>query len=258
MTKQNIFARIDKRPSLPEEVASVILRQIGDGDFKVGEVLPSEQNLAGMFSVSRTVVREALARLKFEGVIQSKRGSGPMVCALPASRGGYNLPNISSVEERIGIMEFRFILESACAALAALNRTEEQLAAMDICLQKMQQSVENGTSGLMADYQFHCLLAEAAHNAYMSDFIKFLSSKILGVVQGARFISNQDTQLAMAVVGEHRKIFNAIILRDGEEASKMVRAHLCCSALRQGLSLTPPMHAFYSLLTEERAALHVP
>ena len=247
MNKENFFARIDKRPSLPEELASVILRQIEDGDFKLGEVLPSEQNLAVMFNVSRTVVREALARLKFEGIIQSKRGSGPVVCMLPGSRGGYDLPGASSVEERIGIIEFRFILEGECAALAALYRTEEQLAAMNTCLQKMQQAVESGTSGLMADYQFHSLLAEAAHNNYMSNFIKFLSSKILGGIQRTRFLSNQDLQLAMSVVGEHRDIYNAIAVREEEGGRKMARAHMCKSALRQGLTLTPPMRVFHSL-----------
>ena len=245
MNKQTLFTRIGKHPSLPEELSSIILRQIEGGDFKLGEVLPSEQNLAVMFNVSRTVVREALARLKFEGIIQSKRGSGPVVCMLPGSKGGYDLPGISSVEERTGIMEFRFILEGECAALAALYRTEEELAVMDAYLRKMQQSVESGTSGLMADYQFHCVLAEAARNAYMSSFIKFLSSKILSVVQGARYLSNQDMQLALAVVGEHRKIYNAIAVQDGAEARRMARAHLCSGALRQGLPLTPPMRVFH-------------
>ena len=248
MDGKNIFARIDKRPSLPEEVTTVILRQIEDGDFKLGEVLPSEQSLAVMFNVSRTVVREALARLKSEGVIQSKRGSGPVVCALPNSRGGYDLPDVSSVEERIGVIEFRFILEGEAAAFAALRCTEEQLTAMDIYLRKMREAVENGTSGLMADYQFHCLLAEASHNDYVSSFLKFLSSKILGGVQGARFLSNQDPHVAMKVMDEHRSIYNAILARDGEKARKMARTHLCNSAIRQSLPLTQPMRVFHSLL----------
>ncbi|MCL2123027.1 MAG: FadR family transcriptional regulator [Desulfovibrionaceae bacterium] len=249
MNKENVFARIDKPPSLPEELASVILRQIEGGDFKLGEVLPSEQNLAAMFNVSRTVVREALARLKFEGIIQSKRGSGPVVCSLPGARGSYSLPSVSSVEERVGIIEFRFILEGECASLAALRRTEEQLAAMNAYLQEMQQSIDSGTSGLVADYRFHCLLAEAAHNNYMSSFIKFLSSKILSGVQDARSLySKQDTQRAVAALAEHRNIHNAIAVRDGKEARNMARAHICNSAAWQNLPLTVPMRDFRSLL----------
>ena len=258
MNKENAFTRIGKRPSLPEELASIILRQIEDGDFKLGEVLPSEQNLAVIFNVSRTVVREALARLKFEGIIQSKRGSGPMVCALPGSKESYDLPSVSSDEERIGIIEFRFILEGECAALAAVRRTEEQLAAMDAYLQEMQQAVTSGTSGLVADYRFHCLLAEAARNEYMSSFVKFLSSKILGGVQGARFLSNQDKQRATVVLAEHRNIHNAITARDGEEARNMARSHMCNSAARQGLKLTEPMIVFRSRFEEARAALRAP
>jgi len=247
MKKKNAVLHIGKRPSLPEELASIILRQIEDGDFKPGDVLPSEQRLTVMFHVSRTVVREALARLKFQGIIRSKRGSGPVVCALSDSRQGYDLPTVSSVEERIGILEFRFILEGECAALAALYHTETELAAMRARLLEMQQAIDNGTSGLMADYQFHCLLAEAAHNTYMSDFVSFLSSKILGGVQGARFLSNQDAQRAAAVLAEHRNIYNAIAARNGGEARNMAQTHLYNSAVRQALPLTPPLRDFRSL-----------
>ena len=253
MNKGAVFDRLAKRPSLPEELASIILRQIEDGDFRLGEVLPSEQSLAVMFNVSRTVVREALARLKFEGIIQSKRGSGPVVCALPGARGSYDLPSISSVEERTGVCEFRFFLEGECASLAAMRATEEQLEVMRACLLEMQQAVEGGTSGLVADYRFHCLLAEAAHNEYMSNFIKFLSSKILDGVQGARYLSNQDRQRAADVLAEHSNIYNAIAARDGEEARKMARMHMYNSATRQALPLTLPMRAFHALLEEERA-----
>ena len=258
MSQGNVFTHIGKRPSMPEELASIILRQIDAGDFKLGEVLPSEQNLAAMFNVSRTVVREALARLKFEGIIQSKRGSGPMVCALPGSREKYDLPSVSSVKERIGVMEFRFILEGECAALAALHRTEEQLTAMNAYLQEMQHAIDSGTSGLVADYRFHCLLAEAAHNNYMSSFIKFLSSKILSGVQNARSLYYQDAQRALAALAEHRDIHDAIAARNGEEARNMTRTHICNSAIWQKLPLTVPMHDFRFQSAEDPAALCPP
>ena len=250
MNKEHIFARIAKRPSLPEELSSVILRQIEAGDFKLGEVLPSEQNLAAMFNVSRTVVREALARLKFEGIIQSKRGSGPVVCTLPGTQGSYDLPSVSSIEERTGVIEFRFILEGECASLAALRRTEAQLAAMNTYLHEMQQAIASGTSGLVADYRFHCLLAEAAHNNYMSSFIKFLSSKILSGVQDARSLYHQTTQRAAAALAEHRNIYDAIAARNGKEARNMTRAHICNSAAWQKLPLTVPMRDFLARMKE--------
>jgi GntR family transcriptional repressor for pyruvate dehydrogenase complex len=255
MSQGNAFTHIGKRPSMPEELASIILRQIDAGDFKLGEVLPSEQNLAAMFNVSRTVVREALARLKFEGIIQSKRGSGPVVCALPGAREKYDLPSVSSVQERIGVMEFRFILEGECAALATLHRTEDQLVAMNVYLQEMQQAIDSGTSGLVADYRFHCLLAEAAHNNYMSSFIKFLSSKILSGVQNARSLYYQDAQRAVTALAEHRNIYDAIAARNGEEARSMTRTHICNSALWQQLPLTVPMHDFRFPSAKEPAAM---
>jgi len=162
------------------------------------------------------------------------------------------------VNERIGVIEFRFILEGECAALAALHRTEEQLAAMNAYLQEMQQAIDSSTSGLVADYRFHCILAEAAHNNHMSSFIKFLSSKILSGVQDARSLYYQDAQRAVEALVEHRNIYDAIAARNGAESRNMTRTHICNSAMWQRLPLTAPMRDFRSQLAEDPAALRAP
>ncbi|MGE4470070.1 MAG: FadR/GntR family transcriptional regulator [Desulfovibrio sp.] len=232
---------IGKRQTLPEELAGIIMRQIEGGDFKPGDVLPSEQSLAGTFNVSRTVVREALARLKFEGIVESKRGSGPVVRGIGA-RKTFTLPSaFSSQTERAQIIEFRIIMEGESAALAAVRRTAEQMEVLKDYLENMQLAINNRTSGLVPDYRFHCLIAEAAHNEYVSSFIKFLSSKLLGGVQEARSLSNKDLRRAQIVLEEHYAIYDAIERQEPDKARAAVHAHLMNSAERQGIALTGPL-----------------
>jgi DNA-binding FadR family transcriptional regulator len=212
-----------------------MMRQIESGRFKPGDVLPSDQNLAEMFAVSRTVVREALARLKYEGVIESKRGSGPVVIGTSPERGfTMNLDGISQ-NELLEFMEFRMTLDGEAATMAALRHSEAQLEELREQLEGIRLAVENKESGNEPDFLFHQTVATAAQNQYLGDFMRFLSAKIWIGVHRARFMSNQRQELAEAVYQEHNAIFLAIEKRDPHEARAMAHRHILNSTRRQGL-----------------------
>lgn len=177
---------LNSRQTLAEELANVIMRQIETGDFSVGDLLPSEQILAENFHVSRTVVREAMARLKFEGIVESKRGSGTVIRSL-ASQRNLSLETESFSDDEIKhYMEFRMIMDSGCAALAALRRTSEQLAQLRIYQEKLTQAIYNRKPGLEPDWRFHSFLAEVAGNDYMIASSNVLSVKLWMGVYRAR------------------------------------------------------------------------
>lgn len=225
-----------KRQSLPEELASIIMRRIESGEFRPGDILPSEQNLAEMFSVSRTVVREALARLKYEGVIESKRGSGPIVKDPGMDRGFIVTIDMHSQKKLLDFFEFRIIMEGEAAALAALRRTSEQLAELKVHLEGIQQAVATKGTGNEPDFLFHRLIADCAGNQYLGNFIKFLSAKIWIGVHRARWMSNQNPQMAQIVFEEHEAMYLAIKAGDPHEARAKAQLHLLRSARRQGLT----------------------
>ena len=236
-TLTNTDMALGKRQSLPEELAAIIMRRIESGEFQPGDILPSEQNLADMFKVSRTVVREALARLKYEGVIESKRGSGPIVKGPGPERGfTVNLDDLTQ-QDLFNFFEFRIIMEGEAAALAALRRNTAQLAELKGHLDNMRAAVENRQSGNEPDYLFHLLIAECAGNQYLGNFLKFLSAKIWLGVHRARWKSNQSRKLALQVFEEHRAVYLAIKEGDPHEARAKAQRHLLCSAGRQGLTL---------------------
>lgn len=120
----------EARPSsYADQVYGRILHDILNGVFQPGARLPTENELAERFGVSRPVVREALARLRVDGLVEARRGSGTYVLSRPSQ----TLPELADLEDIsrfLRYQELRFHVEGQAAALAAERRTEKQLAAI--------------------------------------------------------------------------------------------------------------------------------
>lgn len=223
------------RRSLPEELASIIITRIEEGDFKLGDVLPSEQALADLYKVSRTVVREALARLKYEGIILSKRGSGPVVCSILPHKGlGMD---INTDVELVSFFEFRLLMEGEAAALAAIRHSVAEAAMLKESLIQMQKAVSEQRSGADPDFRFHGIIADAAGNEYIANFTKTLSTKIWMRVYSARGLSNQIKSTAHIVLEEHNTLYEAIVARAPFQARAAAQTHILCSARRQNIKM---------------------
>ena len=132
------LGKLNREPHLPALVASSISREIAQGRLKPGDRLPSEQALATTFGVSRNVVREAIAKLRSEGHVWSKQGLGAFVAeshnALVLTIDRDTLRESGAF---IRLFELRRILEVEAAALAALRRSQDDLATMRSSLEAM-------------------------------------------------------------------------------------------------------------------------
>ena len=225
------------RRALPDELATIIISRIEAGEYKLGDVLPSEKAMADMYQVSRTVVREALARLKYEGVIRSKRGSGPVISGTVPLKGFELHLNMENKESLTEYYEFRLILEGEAAALAAVRHTPEDAALFRSYLDQMSRAIEESTSGADPDFRFHQLIADSSRNGYVRNLTKNLSAKLWIRVYNARGLSNQVRERAQLVLEEHNAIFEAIASRDPQSARAAVQRHIYCSSVRQGLAV---------------------
>jgi DNA-binding FadR family transcriptional regulator len=120
---------VGRAPNLPSQVARLISDEIPAGRFKPGDRLPTERELAETFGVSRNVVREAIAKLRFEGAVEPRQGSGVFVLgnkahlALRIDTEIWRNTRLFS-----NLFELRSILEVEAAGLAAARRTRSQLA----------------------------------------------------------------------------------------------------------------------------------
>ncbi len=223
-------------PRLPERVAAVIACQIAEGRYLPGAKLPPESQLSEVFGVSRSVVREAISRLKTEGLLDSRQGKGVMVLG-PAARTAFRMEGVDrlSQPDLAHFYEMRAVIESETAALAAQRRNPEDLKRLRGCLDRMAQAVEEGTDGTGPDVEFHRIIAEASGNRYLKDLMEFLNARAGQVIRTAREHSSRSAQLPRKVQEEHAAIFEAIAAGDVHTARAGSLRHLNNAARRLGI-----------------------
>jgi GntR family transcriptional regulator, transcriptional repressor for pyruvate dehydrogenase complex len=229
------LGRIHRPPRLSEEVSTELEARIQRGDYAPGAQLPTEKVLAETFGVSRAVVREAIARLKADGLIETRQGSGAFVAENPKSLN-FRLP-VDSGSSLLHIFELRTMVEATVAELAARRRTDADIAAMRECLERMEAALADETDGSEADDDFHLAIASATHNQYvlrLSEFLgrQFSESRRMAWVDNARGMeSPREAQR------EHYKLLDAIAAGDPAAARQAAHVHLSGAAERVGITL---------------------
>jgi len=226
--------KIQQLPKLSDQVSDFLISEIEKGAFRPGELLPSEAELSRLFNVSRTVIREALGRLKYDGLLESSRGSKSKVAADSAKRAfRMNRLDDNNLIEIVYLYEFRAILESEAAALAANRRTEDDLKYMKSLIEAMNKACQDAYDATMENVKFHKAVTKASKNPFLSDFMNFLGDKILDLVQADRN-SSQHVGLPLEVQNEHIIIFEAISQQKPDKARKAVLMHLKNAVERRG------------------------
>ncbi|KRE00939.1 hypothetical protein ASE61_18380 [Bosea sp. Root670] len=216
-----------------ESRSAIAYRQIAGYIDNVadGARLPPEADFAEMFGLSRASIREALARLRAEGIVRSRKGSGTFAIRTGAPEM-VRLSAISSLRELAQWHEVRLALESEVAALAADRRTEDDLARLQAAQEALLASLLTGR-GEREDVAFHAALAVCAHNPKLSDALGRLTSHIFSWGN----LSAQRSVLTMAerrelIALEHGAIVAAVAARDGDRARAEMRRHLLAGRTR--------------------------
>jgi GntR family transcriptional regulator, transcriptional repressor for pyruvate dehydrogenase complex len=227
---------IERPAVLSDQVVAVLERRIRSGKIAPGARLPSERELCSEFGVSRVVVREAIARLKGDGYIETRQGAGASVPAQPGFLS-YRLPAGARIgqQDLSQIMELRFAVEVVATQLAALRRKDSDLAAMQSSLQSMHEAVRSGADGSRADDEFHHAIAASTQNPHLKRFVEFLRYQFGATRRAtwnARAHKNGETQRAQL---QHEQILALIRNRDVEGAGRVAADHLVASAARIGL-----------------------
>ena len=225
-----------EKASLPDMVADYLAGEIERGTFKTGETLAPELELADQFGVSRTVIREALARLKHDGLLESRQRVGAMVAA-PYQKRAFRLGKLNPQDPQMlgHLYEVRAILEAGSAYLAAQRRTDEDLDQFREYLDHLTRAIEKGKHGTSFDLAFHHHLTEATHNPLLKELVNFLNAKVSQMIQIAREKSDKLPELARSVHQEHEELFIAIENQDSKRAMRLAWEHLESGARRQNL-----------------------
>jgi GntR family transcriptional regulator, transcriptional repressor for pyruvate dehydrogenase complex len=227
-------SRLPAATNRSEQVAEALGTRIRAGALAAGFQLPSENALAQQFGVSRTVVREAIARLKSEGLLETRQGAGAFVADPRTRAASLRLdPALAqSIVSVLQIVELRKGLEAEAAALAAARRDAAELAAIHAALDAIAADVHAGGDGVQADVAFHRAIAAATHNPYFTATLDYLQHFLHGAVSITRANEARRADLMREVEGEHQAIVDAILRQDSGGAREAVLAHVQNAARR--------------------------
>jgi len=218
---------LGRRPKLSERVADQLRERIQGGEFALGAQLPTEGALVEQFSVSRTVIREAISSLRVDGLVNSHQGRGVFVCD-DISQQPFRLcdKDLSEKDHIEQVMELRLHMEVANAELAAARRTEKDIQEIEKALQKQHDAHLAGEWGQIEDFSFHLAVANATQNSYMADFLRFLGPLVIPA--NAMHVMNQEELPAYqnSLRTEHSAIAEAIIAGKVNEAGAEMLKHL--------------------------------
>ena len=206
---------------LYQRIARILFDQLAGGQYRVGERLPAERDLAEEHKVSRPVIREAMIALEVQGLIEVRIGAGAYVRRLPGSDDSPSF-HVTGFE----LTEARLLLEGEAAALAAVHISDAELIELDAIVDRIAAENEQPSFSDRADRAFHLLIATATRNALIAKTVEQYwdlrsSSPECALLHGRA----RDADIR-PVLDEHRAIANALRARDPAAARAAMRAHL--------------------------------
>ncbi|NQZ30746.1 MAG: FadR family transcriptional regulator [Oceanospirillaceae bacterium] len=219
--------KIRKREKLADQLYGQILEKIVSGVLKEGDKLPSENQIAQSFSVSRPVIREALTRLQADGLVYSRQGAGSFVKARPPE-GLTKFVEASDVPSLLRCFEARLPFEGAAAGLAARRATAEDIKRIGEAFKVFEDALINGEgTPASADYNFHMAIAKATANDFYVNVLSLLNTSMVSGIRVALKITKIGSKERMEqVCKEHRAIYEAIATGDAEGADLAMRYHI--------------------------------
>ena len=224
-------------PKTSDVLADQLRRQILGGVLSPGASLPAERDLVTQTRLSRGSVREALRILEAEGLVSTRPGrQGGSVARLP---GDESLAKYISlfVHGRgislVSLLQTREAVEPSLAYLAAMNRTDEDLAALVEQTERVEVAYANVPRYLEENVKWHCAIAAASRNELLRAFMVAISAMVYKASAIEDFATDE---VRKVVIKAHRRILDAIAARDGDAARRRMTRHLS--------ALTDQMKAF--------------
>jgi len=214
---------------LSRQLFEQLAEQIKSGRLSPGERLPTEQELTKAARVSRTVVREAVAALRAEGLVITRQGVGAFVSADP-QRAPFRIEpeRLQSIDDVLNVMELRLGVEIESAGLAAERASKADVKAIGAALNAIEAAVKEDRSAVDEDLGFHRAIAQATGNPEFVRFLQFIGRHLIPrrTVSGLpERMGGRQAYLAL-IQEEHRRIYDAIAAADPKAAREAMRRHL--------------------------------
>jgi len=203
-----------------------LLKLIVDAEFKAGERFATEEALCSRFGTSRPTVREALARLRADGLIVSRQGSGTYVTHTP-SKSVLRFARVESIADIRRCYEFRLSVEAGAARLAAKMHDSADIVALEAAYEALNQVIASDKVGSHEDFLFHRAIAIASKNNFFVSTLDSIQEQTAFSMQLSRSLSQERSdQRREEVQAEHARVLQAIRRRDELQAETSMREHI--------------------------------
>jgi DNA-binding FadR family transcriptional regulator len=203
-----------------------ILFKLQSGEWQAGDRLPTERALSGQFGISRTTVRKVFQEMKSQGLICQTVGSGTYVTdqATVVDKSLAIADTAQQISPSV-LMEARLALEPAIIDLVIGNATSTDFGRMDECCAKAE------AAGTVEEFEhwdgmLHELIADAAHNSFVSSVFKLMNQARAQGEWGLLKKLSLTPERRMAYQDEHRLLVGAIKDRDLVLAKSLATVHL--------------------------------
>ncbi|MBN3457423.1 FadR family transcriptional regulator [Mycobacterium sp. DSM 3803] len=213
--------------SASQRVVAGLKDKILAGDLPPGQKLPSEAELIDEFGVSRTVVREAVTRLRAEGLVETFQGRGSFVLAVPEPTSfTVESAAIRTHHDVLDMVDFRLGVECEAAALAAARIDAAGIDAVRAALAAFGTATPD--DAVEADFRFHRAVAAASGNRFYVDLVDSLGPMMIMLTRTRLGAEHSITDAAHAerVRREHEEIATAVIAGEPDLARAAMRLHL--------------------------------
>lgn len=222
----DIVATDRRADRLEDRVYMRLLDAIRLGEFKLGQRLPSETDLAGTYGCSRPVIRSALAKLRENGLIVSRQGAGSFVSSgQPATGTGY--APLESIDDIAAFFRFRKMIEGQIVASAASRARPRDIAALNALIAKMDEEAAGGMATVESDIQFHVSLAKLSDNRFLLETVEMLRPHWLFIGRFVRSLGRTGYRIGKRDMNiEHRAIVAALEAGDPKTAEAAMIAHI--------------------------------
>jgi len=228
-----------QRQRLADQIAVRLENMIETGQFKSGERLPAERNLAESLGVSRPSLREAIQKLSSKGLVYTRPGGGSYVTekAQPSKQETKSFEALADplvdlmnerVEARFDILEVRYALEGVAAYYAALRATNEDREKIQEKFSRMieQHGNEDPMDEIRADAAFHLSIVEASHNQILLHIMHSLFDLLQKSVQHNLSQIYTLPRVFEPLSRQHENLMNAILEGKAERAKAAAQEHM--------------------------------
>ncbi len=226
--------QVARRPSFSSVVAKDLQEMIRREKLKPGERIPTEAELCIKYGVSRTVIREAIIRLRSDGVLVARQGIGVFVGEGAASRFEVDWSAIRTLPKTIMLMELRMAVEVESAGLCAERRTKADAVHIRRLMENVDaQHRDPKSTAVLYDYRFHLAIAKASKNPHIFQFLSFMAPVVMPRVKLSAIVDDGAKEAYYRMIHqEHERIVVAIEKADDGAAREYMRAHIAAAIKR--------------------------